>query len=45
MQLLQDLNQSNRGNINNVRHEASRHLRTRRNILKLKSMNLNLTMK
>ena len=44
MKLLQDPNQSIVDNLNTVRHEANRHFRTkRRNISKLKFMNLKLT--
>jgi len=42
MQWLQDPNQSNVDNLNNVRRKASRYFRKKRNILKLKLMNLKL---
>ena len=46
MQWLHDPNQSTAGNLNNVRHEASRHFRKKiRNILQLKLMNLKLPAK
>jgi len=47
MQCLQDPNESNVDKLNNVRHEASRHFRKkkRRNICKLKLMNLKLTVR
>jgi len=47
LQWLQNPNQSNVDNLNNVRYEASKHLRgkKRRNIRKLKLKNLKLTVK
>jgi len=46
IQWLQDPNQSNEDNLNNVRHEASRHFRNiRRNTWKIKLMNLKLTVR
>ena len=47
MQWLQDSNQSNVGNPNNVRHEASRHFRNKNKeyIRKIKLMNVKLTVR
>ena len=45
MQWLQDPNQSNAHNLNNVRHEPSRHFRNKKNISKLKLMILKLTVR
>ena len=46
MQWVQDPYQCNVDNLNNVRREASRHFRKkRRNIRKLKLMNLKLTVR
>jgi hypothetical protein len=44
MQWLQDFNLSNVDNVNNVRHEASRHFRNKKKeYLEAKMMNLKLT--
>jgi len=43
LQWIQDLKRNNVDNLNNVRHEASRHLKNKRElILKLKLRNLKL---
>jgi len=45
MQWVQDSNQSNVDNLNNVRPEASTHFRNKKNIWKLKLINLKLTVR
>ena len=45
MQWLEYPNQSSVGNINNIRRETIRHVRNKKNISKLKSMNLELTVR
>ena len=45
MQCLQDPSQSNVDNLNNVRHDASRHFRNKKEYLKAKLRNLKLTVR